>query len=386
MRLIDICKRELISSVKDPKRLLFLMGALWAYFLIFGALYLPGMVRDIPLVIYDADQTTLSRQLVQEIQDNDAFVCQLEADTEEAMLKSLEEKETFVAVEIPADFSKEVRNGRYSNVMFMVNGSNMVFTSMSGLALQDTVNAFSDKVAVKQMALRTGVNNERLSQKLTPVSFNWRILNNPTQSYLLFFCVGLALTAFQTGTLMTVGAAVHQDLTEFKLLEGTPLPRLLLGKFIALWLLAQCSFIPFLLWGKDIWGINMHCSFWDIYLLGAVGSGAFICLGLGLAPYFKDEMNYIRACLLYVVPAFLLSGYTWPLFAMPDYMQWFAKVFFPITWFITPARSLVLSGATEHYGLNILVLVLMALLALPLAIREYKVKYAAWKLKHPADA
>ena len=89
---------------------------------------------------------------------------------------------------------------------------------------------------------------------------------------------------------------------------------------------------------------------------------------------------------MYVVPAFLLSGYTWPLFAMPDYMQWFAKVFFPITWFITPARSLVLSGATEHYGLNILVLVLMALLALPLAIRGYKVKYAAWKLKHPADA
>ena len=144
MRLIDICKRELINSVKDPKRLLFLMGALWAYFLIFGALYLPGMVRDIPLVIYDAYQTALSRQLVQEIQDNDAFVCQLEADTEEAMLKSLEEKETFVAVEIPADFSKEIRNGRYSNVMFMVNGSNMVFTSMSGLALQDTVNAFSD--------------------------------------------------------------------------------------------------------------------------------------------------------------------------------------------------------------------------------------------------
>ena len=61
MRLIDICKRELISSVKDPKRLLFLMGALWAYFLIFGALYLPGVVRDIPLVIYDADQTKIGR-------------------------------------------------------------------------------------------------------------------------------------------------------------------------------------------------------------------------------------------------------------------------------------------------------------------------------------
>ena len=187
MRMINICKRELISSFKDPKRLLFLIGALWAYFLIFGALYIPAMVRGIPLVIYDADQASLSRQLVQEIEENDTFSWQIEVNNEEAMLKSLADKEAIVSIEIPADFSKEIQRGHYSNVMFMVNGSNMVFTSVSGLALQDTVNAFSDKVAVTQMELRTGVNKEILSQKLTPVSFNWRIINNPTQSYVLFF-------------------------------------------------------------------------------------------------------------------------------------------------------------------------------------------------------
>lgn len=386
MRMINICKRELISSFKDPKRLLFLIGALWAYFLIFGALYIPAMVRGIPLVIYDAAQTSLSRQLVQEIEENDTFSWQIEVNNEEAMLKSLADKEAIVSIEIPADFSKEIQRGHYSNVMFMVNGSNMVFTSVSGLALQDTVNAFSDKVAVTQMELRTGVNKEILSQKLTPVFFNWRIINNPTQSYVLFFCVGLALTAFQTGTLMAVGAAVHQDLREFKLLEGTPLLRLLLGKFIILWGLAQCSLVPFLLFGKNIWDINMHCSLGEIYLLGAVASGTFICLGLGMAPYFKNEMNYVRACLLYVVPAFLLSGYTWPLFAMPESMQWLAKVLFPITWFITPARSFILSGATEHYGMNIMVLGGISLLAIPLALRGYEAKYAVWKVKHQVES
>lgn len=379
MKLIDICLRELKSTLSDHRRLLFLLGALWAYLFLFGALYAPGIVRDIPVVFYDADQTALSQELIELIDSSDTFKWQTNAVSEEEMLTILEEKGAYAAIEIPADFSKNIRTGRNSNVMFMVNGSNIIFTSMSSMAIQDIINNFSDKVAVRQLALKTGVDTKRLSEKLTPVNFNWRLINNPTQTYLLFFCIGLALTAFQTGLLMTAGATVHQDLGEFRLLKGTPWLRLFIGKFIVLWIIAQLSFIVFLFLAQDVWGIPMRCSFSEIYFLCAAASAAFLAGGMGLAPYFKNELNFLRGCLLYVVPSFILSGYTWPLFAMPEGIQWLAKICFPITWVITPARNLMLSGTTSNYSSNIFILLLMTAIFSILAIHGYKRRYALWQ-------
>lgn len=163
MKLIDICLRELKSTLSDHRRLLFLLGALWAYLFLFGALYAPGIVRDIPVVFYDADQTALSQELIELIDSSDTFKWQTNAVSEEEMLTILEEKGAYAAIEIPADFSKNIRTGRNSNVMFMVNGSNIIFTSMSSMAIQDIINNFSDKVAVRQLALKTGVDTKRLS-------------------------------------------------------------------------------------------------------------------------------------------------------------------------------------------------------------------------------
>lgn len=379
MNLIDICRRELKNTIKDHRRLLFLLGALWAYLFLFGALYAPGIVRDIPVVFYDADQTALSRELIELIEDGDTFKWQANAETEEDMLAALEAKEAFVAIEIPADFSKNIRAGRSSNVMFMVNGSNIIFTSMSSMAIQDIVNDFSDKVAIRQMALKTGVNSQKLSEKLTPVNFNWRLINNPTQTYLLFFCIGLALTAFQTGLLMTAGASVHQDLRELCLLKGTPWCRLFIGKFIVLWSIAQVSFIVFIFLAQDVWGIPMRCSFGQIYLLCAAASATFLAGGMGAAPYFKNELNFLRGCLLYIVPSFILSGYTWPLFAMPEPVQWLARICFPITWVITPARNLMLSGTTGNYADNICILIIFTAIFFFLFIHGYQKRYAIWQ-------
>ena len=45
------------------------------------------------------------------------------------------------------------------------------------------------------------------------------------------------------------------------------------------------------------------------------------------ARFFKSEVNFIRATTMYPVPAFILSGYTYPVESMGAGMQIAAKLF-----------------------------------------------------------
>ena len=46
--------------IKDPRRIIFLVGASIAYLVLFSILYSPGIVKNIPLVIYDEDNSMAS--------------------------------------------------------------------------------------------------------------------------------------------------------------------------------------------------------------------------------------------------------------------------------------------------------------------------------------
>ena len=61
-----IIKREFRHIfLSDPRRALYLFGASVTYALVFGLLYNNHVVNNIPLAIYDEDQSQISRRLVQ---------------------------------------------------------------------------------------------------------------------------------------------------------------------------------------------------------------------------------------------------------------------------------------------------------------------------------
>ena len=54
---------------KDPRRIIFIIGAPIAYLFLFGLLYSPQIVNHIPIAICDEDQTPLSRAIIQQLSD-----------------------------------------------------------------------------------------------------------------------------------------------------------------------------------------------------------------------------------------------------------------------------------------------------------------------------
>lgn len=365
MGFIALIRRELANAfLHDARRAIFLFGAATAYLILFGILYYPGVVKEIPTVVCDEEHTAYSRLLTRQVDDDERLgLVRVVADEGEAR-DMLRRKEVYAAVIIPADFSHDILNGRSAKVLFMLNGANIITTNIATTAGNDIVNTFNTRFAARQAALRTSGDEQMLKKRISPVETTLRVLNNPTQSYMMFFMVGLAMAAMQQGIFLAVGAAVQGDFKDTEGLKGAPKAAVLVVKVAVYWLLSVLSFALVCVISYGL-GIPDRASVTALLTLASAFSFAAVSLGLFASSIFHNELQFVRASIMYTVPAFIFGGYTWPLEAMDPVTQVVAQVF-PMAWMSNAVRELFLSGHLATLSHNLTALTVMGVIFLSL--------------------
>lgn len=362
MGFIALIRRELANAfLHDARRAIFLFGAATAYLILFGILYYPGVVKEIPTVVCDEEHTAYSRLLTRQVDDDERLgLVRVVADEGEAR-DMLRRKEVYAAVIIPADFSHDILNGRSAKVLFMLNGANIITTNIATTAGNDIVNTFNTRFAARQAALRTSGDEQMLKKRILPVETTLRVLNNPTQSYMMFFVTGLAMAAMQQGFFLAIGAAVQGDFKDTEGLKGAPKAAVLVVKVAVYWLLSVLSFALVCVISYGL-GIPDRASVMALLTLASAFSFAAVSLGLFASSLFHNELQFVRASIMYTVPAFIFGGYTWPLEAMDPVTQVVAQAF-PMAWMSNAVRELFLSGhlATLSYNLTVMGVIFLSL-------------------------
>lgn len=360
MGFIALIRRELANAfLHDARRAIFLFGAATAYLILFGILYYPGVVKEIPTVVCDEEHTAYSRLLTRQVDDDERLgLVRVVADEWEAR-DMLRRKEVYAAVIIPADFSHDILNGRSAKVLFMLNGANIITTNIATTAGNDIVNTFNTRFAARQAALRTSGDEQMLKKRISPVETTLRVLNNPTQSYMLFFVTGLAIAAMQQGFFLAIGAAVQCDFRNPEL-KGTSKGKLLVVKVGVYWVLSILSFGLVCVLARLL-GIPDRASIQSLGLLAGAFSFAAISLGLFASSIFHNELQFVRASIMYTVPIFIFGGYTWPLEAMDPVTQVVAQAF-PMAWMSNAVREFFLSGHLATLSHNLTALTVMGII------------------------
>ena len=105
MGFIALIRRELANAfLHDARRAIFLFGAATAYLILFGILYYPGVVKEIPTVVCDEEHTAYSRLLTRQVDDDERLgLVRVVADEGEA-LDMLRQKEVYAAA-VPTSYS-----------------------------------------------------------------------------------------------------------------------------------------------------------------------------------------------------------------------------------------------------------------------------------------
>lgn len=336
----------------DLRRPAFLFGAALAYLLVFGLLYVPNIVTAVPTVILDEDNSALSRQLVRDFEASDSYQITAYVTSQEEMRASLRDKVAIATIDIPHDFAKKAKNGSYSTVLYLTNGANIILTNITSSAAQNITEDFSNRLAAQQVALRYGLDEGRVAHYIAPVTVHLRVLYNATQGYMFFFLIGLAMIAFQQGIIFAVGASSLYEVEHTETMQGYSMAETILAKTTVYWTLAMCSYLLVILGITQRLGIALHAPLWQLLLLAAVFILAVIGFCFFFASFFPAELPFVRAAILYPVPCFIFSGYTWPIESMGAGMQLVAQ-FFPFTHFSNTVRDLFLIGSAANYTLYI---------------------------------
>lgn len=355
----QICKREIGQLfITDRRRAVFLFGASLAYLILFSLLYSTHTIKAVPLIICDEDQTQFSRTLIQAFDDSERFQIIDYVSTQTEMEQALQEKEGYAAVHIPRKFTQDAKAGRSSTVLLMADGANILIANTVTTAAQEIIAAFSQETGTRLTETNTGQMPAMAENKTAPAEFRLRVLNNPTQSYLYFFVLGLSMAAFQQGIFLAIGASVqHEYRHPEELSQSHPLS-IMAGKLLPYWISGTLTF--FLTISAAIYFFNIpgRASLPSLLLLSSTFIFAAVSLGAFLASLCHSELTFTRLSIAYTVPAFVLSGYTWPLEAM-DRAGRIISYTFPLSYFSNTLRELMLAGYSPVLYQNSMILFLL---------------------------
>jgi ABC-type polysaccharide/polyol phosphate export systems, permease component len=355
----SIVRREIRQMfVTDRRRAVILFGASLACLILFGLLFGTQALNAVPIVIYDENQTQFSRSIVQAFDDSERFRIVDYVATQDAMEDALRNKVAYAAVHIPPKFAQDVKSGRSSTILLMADGANTLIINTVTTAAQEIVAAFSQKTGASLVQINTGQLPSAALHKTGPVDFRLRVLNNPTQGYMAFFVLGLAMAAFQQGIFLAVGASIQSEYPHPDDLKNARPLSIVTGKLLPFFVLAALAFFVAIMVAIYIFGIPGKASLTDLFLLSAAFIFAAIGFSFFIASLCRSELTFVRISVAYTVPAFIFSGYTWPQAAMDPLGKTLAYLF-PLSYFSTTVRELMLAGYSPLLGRNSAILLLI---------------------------
>lgn len=350
-----VMRKEWIHIKRDPRFLIIIIAAPILLLTLFGyALRLQP--RNIVMTVLDEDRSFFSMTVKDKLVDEGSFVL-IESDKKEALEDSLMRGEAKASLHIPGDFSAKIADGTPGELTLYVDGT---MPSLA-IAAQYGATALTSDEFTKRFVLEDPDAPPK-TYAARPVKINRKVLFNPDLRDQNFFIPGIIgiLIMHITLVLTSVALVREREYRTFEQLIVTPVGRLplILGKIAPYAIIAFLDFLVITLMGHIIFEVPILGSTLLLVLLAILYIVGFLSLGMLLSTLAQTQAQAIFFGLFIIIPSILLSGFVFPIEAMPRVLQPIPSVI-PLTYFLTIARGVMLKGA----GMDILFKDFLALLA-----------------------
>lgn len=383
MKLKEIILLELqvLFRRKSPTvLLLFSIPVLYSF--LFGYAYSSNVIKYVPTVIYDQDQTATSRALIQAYADSERYQIVAQVTTQEAMEQSLRENEALVAVSIPPKFAQNIKLGIASEILLETNSTNNMFGNSVISSSQEITQTFSAATGQKLLEAINQMPGPAL-RSAAPIKLGVRIINNPTTSYTNFMLAGLVANGLQIAILLVAGTLIAKEYNQLFRWQDTSSASIIIGKLLPCWLCSIGAFVTYLGIIIVFFDVPLRGNPISIILLGSAFTFLVVNLSLFFSAIAKNEVSALQVPLLYIMPGLLFSGLSWPHLAMSHFSQAISSLM-PLTYMADTLRDLLLAGYSPTLLKNIFIMFssgsALALITLfVFSQRRRKIEYQAAK-------
>ncbi len=341
-RIYAIARKEFIHIVRDPRTMIaVLIMPLLQLFLFSYAVSFD--VKDLPTALLDQDHTAVSRQYVDALKQSNYFVVNQNLTSSSEIDGIFDKNQARVVVVIGPGFGDSVAAGRPGAVQILIDGSEPNSAQLGQAYANGLSQIWGAKTAIAQ-AEASGFN---LSQA-GGLTARTRIWYNPEGKSASYLVPGLIVLLI---TVMTVQQTANTLVSEkeqgtYEQLVVSPIRRieLMIGKVMPWAVMAALNVITVSAIGLLVFQIPFRGS----VLLFALASFLFVLcvLGLGLvisARASSTEVANQLAMIVSFLPAFMLSGFVFPLANIPPVLQGLSYLF-PARYMTVVSRTVFLKG------------------------------------------
>jgi len=367
-----IARKEMLHILRDSRSLFAALLQPLVMLLIFGwALSLD--VDRIPTFVYDLDQSPKSRDLVKDFRGSRYFHVVEEVHGYRPIEQAINRRACLLGVVIPVHFAKDLELKQPAQVQLLIDGSDSNTAAIAQGYAEGLVLMYSQRL---QAPIQTAAGN--VPANVVP---DVRVWYNPDLLSGNFIVPGLIVVivmiiAANLGSLTI--AREWENGTMEQLLSTPARPsEIALGKLSAYFVVGAADMLIALVIGIFVFGVPMKGSL--LLLLTASAVFLFGALGLGImisAMFRTQLMAYQMGTLVSFLPAFLLSGFIYPIGSMPRVIQVISLIV-PARYFMEVSRGIFLKGiGIQLLWFNLLLLIAYAAVVFYFATRKLRQKVA----------
>jgi ABC-2 type transport system permease protein len=330
-------------------------------------------LRHVALGVQDDDRTAASRRLVDAFRRGESFEVAAWPASPSETTRSLDVGAVRAVLVIPRGYAEELAAGRTATVQLLVDGADSTSATTTIGYAGAIVREHSGEVTIEALR-RRGLS---VREGFPPLEARVRFWYNPDQKSVNYIVPGLiAVILMMLSTLLTALTVVRErERGTIEQLVVSPLRpgELIVGKLVPYATIAFLDVLLVMGAGRLLFGVRIAgnipllLALSLLYLVAALGIGLLISV---LSPTQQTAMT--AGILASQLPTVLLSGFIFPIRAMPEAVQWLTNAL-PARHFLVIVRGVFLKASPmAHLWPQALALAAIAAATLALAARKFR--------------
>jgi len=340
-RLAAVTRKEVIQIRRDARSLLIVVAMPLVLMLAFGY----GVsfdIKHIPVYVYDREGSQQSQDLLKHFQASEYFTVVKTVGSFPALVHAIDAGECRLGIVIPQDFSQRLAAGGPVSVQALLDATDNNTANLSISYSEAVAQAYSLKLQLDWLHRQGRVSvppslsvdvrtwfNEDLESVVNIVPGVVAIVMAVIGSFLT------SLTIAREWERGTMEQLVSTPITPLEVMVGKLVPYFVIGMLDT----ALCAALA--VWWFDV----PFRGQWSVFVLSsALFLLVVLALGYVLSVVAKSQLAASQAALIATfLPAFLLSGFLYPIDQMPAVIRLITYII-PARFFMTITRDVFLKG------------------------------------------
>ena len=359
---ISFVRNEFYHILRDPLTL-FIMFLLPIIMLIILGKAISTEFKNTSVAIWDQSNSPLSRDIVSDISNNNYFLVDNYASSNDQVDLLFKQGKIKAAIVIPTSFADDLLSTGSADIQLIADASDPNQAS--------TINNYLQAIIMQsQQSGKAQLNIQIINQEV-------KMLFNPQMESSYNFVPGLiGMIMLLICALMTSISIVRekeQGTMEILLVSPLKPTSIILSKAIPYLLVSYVDIIIILCISYFIFGVPIVGSLFLLLLLCLVYTITSLSLGLLISSVTQTQQIAMMISIIgLMLPSMLLSGMIFPIENMPQILQIFSYIV-PARWFIDALRNVMIEG--NGFGAiwqQFFILIAMTLILLSASIKQFK--------------